>query len=871
MKKLFLLIASLILSFQVFGTEITIEQARQFAEIYLNNNPSFSLKRVSGIELKDAGNIFDRAFFNNSKSKSTSVKNRDIYIFNIGNNNGFIIISGDDAAIPVIGYANSGSIDIGKLPQNMVKWIEGYKQQILYIKANNIQSNEKVKDLWSGKESLVRKNPTSVSPLLSTEWNQAPYVNAQAPFDETYSELTVVGCPATAMAQIMKYWEYPAKGYSFHSYQHNEYGTLSANFGTTFYDWDSMPDTVTGPNDAIATLMYHCGVAVEMNYNVSAEGGSGSYVIKQPSKYPDNKTVENALLTYFGYSSSIEGLVREDYSDNEWEAILKTELDAGRPIQYAGYGRGGHTFVCDGYDTNGYFNMNWGWGGYSDGYFLLEALNPGAGGIGGGGHSYNAGQQALIGIKPPDAQQIYALEIYSDVEIDKSTITYGEGFVVSTNIKNNGTNEFNGDYSAAIFDENDVFIDFVEIKTNNSLNPGNYYTNGLNFTTDGILSLLPGDYYIKITYKPSLGKWDFISASYWDFFTNDSIELEVVNQNTISLYSTINIETNDVYQNSPISVSLDIANYSTTDFLGIFNLSLFSLEGDFITTIEEKLEMSLSINSHYSNGLNFSTNNLDVAPGTYLMALFHQRNEGDYELTGSDSDYTNPIKVIVREAPYQEDTYENNNTIGNSYPFTGNYNNNVFNIETTSSNIHIGSDWDFYSIDLETDYDYAIDIRLNDSFSSSNGISYTLDGLFLYSLDGTNWSDVYDDIMPTTINTSGNKTLYCVVSPYFLGETGSYLLDINIQRSTTLGINEVDEVESFSLYPNPTRNVINFDNSQTNFETLEIHNVLGQSLLKINLDNSNQSNINISEFDSGVYTFKFMKQGMFKTIKVIKN
>jgi hypothetical protein len=125
--------------------------------------------------------------------------------------------------------------------------------------------------------------------------------------------------------------------------------------------------------------------------------------------------------------------------------------------------------------------------------------------------------------------------------------------------------------------------------------------------------------------------------------------------------------------------------------------------------------------------------------------------------------------------------------------------------------------------------------------------------------------------MPTTINTSGNKTLYCVVSPYFLGETGSYLLDINIQRSTTLGINEVDEVESFSLYPNPTRNVINFDNSQTNFETLEIHNVLGQSLLKINLDNSNQSNINISEFDSGVYTFKFMKQGMFKTIKVIKN
>ncbi|GAH70824.1 unnamed protein product, partial [marine sediment metagenome] len=267
----------------------------------------------------------------------------------------------------------------------VIKWLEGYKQQIQFIKRNGIEQTENIRALWNGSVNSLKSPQSSVSPLLTTQWNQAPYVNAKCPYDDSYQELTVTGCPATAMAQIMKYWEYPAKGFGFHSYQHDKYGTLSANFGSTYYDWDAMPNTISSSNDAIATLMYHCGVAVEMNYNVSSEGGSGSYVIKDAlGRYSDNQTVENALPTYFSYDSTIEGLYRIDYSDDDWKAILKAELDASRPIQYAGYGQGGHTFVCDGYDENDYFHMNWGWGGYYDGYFLLDALTPGSGGIGSG-------------------------------------------------------------------------------------------------------------------------------------------------------------------------------------------------------------------------------------------------------------------------------------------------------------------------------------------------------------------------------------------------------------------------------------------------------------------------------------------------------
>lgn len=865
MSKIVLIIAFLILTFHVFGKDVSIEQAMQIAEKFLNSNTAMGLKNASVYEIKDAGDIFQKNYFSNTGLKSAYIQNRDLYAFNLGESGGFVIVSGDDAAIPILGYSETGHINPLEMPQNVLKWLEGYKQQIQFIKANQIEQSEESKTLWNDPANRL-KSAHMVVPLIKTQWNQNPYYNDKCPFDRRYNERTVTGCPATAMAQIMKYWEYPKKGIGFHSYQHKRYGMLSANFSDTYYDWEAMPTKVTSYNDAVATLMYHCGVAVEMEYNVGKEGGSGSQVIIDPTKYRDNFTVENALLTYFGYDSNIKGLYRAGYTDNEWKAILKAELDAGRPIQYAGYGQGGHTFVCDGYDTGDYFHMNWGWGGQDDGYYLLDALEPSNGGTGAGARRYNDGQQALIGIKPPDALQSYELKINDDVTINQTTIAYGEAFEIVTDIKNAGTNIFNGDYCAAIFDINNVFIDSIDTKIGVILNGGYHYTNGISFTTEGMLSLLPGDYNIFICYRPTGGSWNVIKPETGDTGTKYIARLKVINENTLSLYSEMKVQTETIYTNDSLSVWLDVANYDESDFAGSFVLSLYDQNGEYVTTVEEKTNMNLPSNCHYEGGVTFSTDNLEVEPGTYFLALMHQKEGAEDELTGSSGTFINPIKIIVQQAPYEMDMYENNDSISQSFVLTANYANDNAQITTKGSNIHVGNDWDFYAVNLEAGYDYQVDIQLHDTYSGDQENNYSVDGLFLYSLDGVNWSTTYDDGLEGKINAAGNSTLYCIVSPYFLGETGTYLLDFQIERKiVSNNASRLDNAE-ITVYPNPCKDMLTVSGSH--LEDYTLSNLSGQVVKSGQFNNRRM--VDISHLTKGIYLMTITSNGRKQVRKILK-
>lgn len=389
MKKL-LLFLSIVLTFNAFGEKISIEQAKQIAETFITKSNSSNLKSASSLELYDAGDLFA----DNQSDASNS--NREIYAFNIGSNKGFILISGDDAALPVLGYSNAGHINKDSIPSNALDWLEGYKQQILYIQNNNITPTASIKAVWNGQINSLKATQASVEPLLTTHWNQSVYYNDLCPYDEDYQRHTVTGCVATAMAQIMKYWNYPEKGIGSHSYTYGKYGVISANFGETYYDWDAMPNRVFSPNNAVATLMFHCGVAVNMMY--------GPY---SSSAYSNDW--ESALPLYFGYSSSLSYEARSLYNDDEWKAILIGELDALRPIYHRGRSlSSGHAFVCDGYDENYYFHFNWGWGGLYDGYYLNDALNPDS-------RSYNLHQYIFTGIQPPQPTN-YTL-IDDDVEV----------------------------------------------------------------------------------------------------------------------------------------------------------------------------------------------------------------------------------------------------------------------------------------------------------------------------------------------------------------------------------------------------------------------------------------------------------------------
>ena len=335
---------------------------------------------------------------------------RHMYFFVEPNGNGNVILSADDRAIPVLGYSTNTTFDPADLPPHVDSWFRQYDNELEYIIVNELEASEEITDEWSRlikglPEPTERAREKSVSPLLTTQWGQGGpsgtlYNNLCPHSGSTY---TYAGCTAVATAQIMKYWNHPTQGRGSHSYSHGTYGTLSANFGTTTYAWSSMSNSLSSSSTsaqktAIATLLYHVGVACEMDYGIN---GSGASTVSYGLNYA---SAENALTNYFKYSSSAHTVSKSDFTSAEWIALLKSELDAAtpRPILYSGYDTtAGHAFVLDGYDNSNKFHVNWGWTGRYDNYYVMGALNPGTGGAGGNtSGTYNFSNKAVIGIKP---------------------------------------------------------------------------------------------------------------------------------------------------------------------------------------------------------------------------------------------------------------------------------------------------------------------------------------------------------------------------------------------------------------------------------------------------------------------------------------
>ena len=342
----------------------------------------------------------------------------EFYTFSLGENEGFILVSADDCVIPILGYSLESGFEAKNMAPNYREWLQDYEDQIAFCRehssvASTLQTSSPddktpVQEAW---DQLLMEStdpgPSNViyGPLLSTTWDQSPYYNNLCPYDYSENARTVTGCVATAMSQVMKYWNHPTTGYGSNSYTHSTYGTLSANFGTTTYNWSNMPNALTSSSsttqmNAVATLMYHVGVAVNMDYGTGNRGSSASTVSYGSIT---RSSAENAYVTYFKYSPTLHSVYIEDYSQEAWRLLLQNEINNNRPIHYSGRDTsGGHSFVCDGYNsTNGYFHFNWGWGGYCDGYYAIGSLNPSPGGTGGNStHSYNLKNCAIIGIRP---------------------------------------------------------------------------------------------------------------------------------------------------------------------------------------------------------------------------------------------------------------------------------------------------------------------------------------------------------------------------------------------------------------------------------------------------------------------------------------
>lgn len=321
------------------------------------------------------------------------------YIFNISDNRGWVAVSADDRTIPVMSYALTGTYGETNPPESFVFWMNKYENQIAYAIENNLQQPAESYDLWlfySNPYFSPSKSTMAVSPLLGLiKWNQGCYYNAQCPTNVMGDcQRVPTGCVATAMGMIMKYHAYPTHGFSSNSYVHPTYGTQSADFGAATYGWASMPNTATGSNAELAEIMKHCGVSVNMDYNLN---GSGAFL----------DDAVTAFKTYFIYEATYG--MKDLYTDAAWDALLKSNLDLSRPILYGGIDvGGGHAFVCDGYQgsSNDYFHFNWGWDGDYNSYNYLDYLVPGDNLSMG---NYTSYQDAVVNIYPHPATMPVAI------------------------------------------------------------------------------------------------------------------------------------------------------------------------------------------------------------------------------------------------------------------------------------------------------------------------------------------------------------------------------------------------------------------------------------------------------------------------------
>ena len=406
---------------------ITREQARQQALTFMQqHHDTRMLSAVEGQQKLGA-------------RRMASPQQADAYyVFNRGINEGFIIISGDDAtAESVLGYCDSGAFDYEQMPPNMLEWLEGYARQIEALSSQACPSSQA-----NLAPHRVATHPT-IPQLMSSKWNQGSPYNDSCPLYFSFGR-SVTGCVATAYAQILYYHrekmvtETQAAMPAYTTYTtHETYGNLHVNGipkGSPI-DWDNMRDTYSGnetalQKKAVADLMHYCGVGVKMDYT-SSSSGAQSY------------EVYNSLRNYFGFGSNVRYVSYEMItSDDAWDELVYNELAEGRPFYISGANsEGGHAFVGDGYDGNRRYHINWGWGGASDGYYYLNSLTPGQQGIGGSSDGYNAYREVIIGIEPENYSE-KALS-FTDATARRlcteafdqngdGTLTYGEAAMVTS-------------------------------------------------------------------------------------------------------------------------------------------------------------------------------------------------------------------------------------------------------------------------------------------------------------------------------------------------------------------------------------------------------------------------------------------------------
>lgn len=488
----------LLLSFFIFcissisalSEEISLDKARQIAESFFDSRPL--TRSVSSVDLKM---VWDGSA-PNVKSGSEAPP---FYVFDNASGPGFVIVAGDDAAKQILGYSFENEFVSENMPSNIKGWMDGIAKSVYMARENP-----------AAYKTLPASTGDVVLKLETAKWNQdAPYNNL-CPLDGT--KRSVTGCVATAVAICMRYHEWPDAGT----------GTIPAYVTSTKkisvpsitlgyeYDWDNMPlkysrfGNTEAEKQAVARLMADCGAMLEMDYTADA---SGAWTEQIPVK----------MHQYMKYDLSAGSYSRGVYSDEEWHLMLQKELNENGPVIYSGSTEDvGHAFILDGYTTENYYSLNWGWGGSCDGYFTLDALNPVNQGIGGSEGAFSRYQSAILNVKKeqggrPEVRAVYA--VYNNVyglEADRESFEPGVPFKIATGLMVNASSmDYTGYIGFAVADRNMEVKELIGRFEVQNLPPNyGYYFRELELKFSEELNV--GDQLIGVIWDEANSRWQQI-------------------------------------------------------------------------------------------------------------------------------------------------------------------------------------------------------------------------------------------------------------------------------------------------------------------------------------------------------------------------
>ncbi|MCR5050782.1 MAG: C10 family peptidase [Paludibacteraceae bacterium] len=542
--------------------------------------------------------------------------------FAVNTGDSYVLVSADDRMPEVLGYSDKGAFDPENMSPALQYWLACYEEAASAMESDSYAA-------------AAPRATAAVAPLMKSQWSQSdPYYRQTPTYDAKGYYHCVTGCVATAMAQVMYYHKYPEKGKGSHSYSWvcddpvGKSATLSVNFGNTTYDWANMTDTykfqsyTTKQANAVATLMYSCGVAVDMNYG---ENGSGAQTQKVPA----------ALNKYFGYDANYQRIRKDMYSPDSLNSIIAAELVAKRPVLVSGSNdKGGHAFVCDGADGQGYFHINWGWAGSNDGYYLLSLLTPtGKQGTGGTDKGYNKNTAFYIGLQPAKSNSPKAIPQIATTTIsfsNESSFSRSSTFSASiAKFQNYGLTDFDGSYGVALMDKNGKQVVAVLKQANRSLAANYYVSSALSLSSISIpSSIAAGVYRLCVVYKDANYNWMPMLCTAGEYYRTIELTSSKVifhpndwKGNVAGLPGTLN-------KDNAIEWSSDMTWYNSSFFdFGPTDAPNLDRWAEWSVQISKAGEYSIDVTGYYTNGHQWQLELINGDAEIYKTASSHKTGE----------------------------------------------------------------------------------------------------------------------------------------------------------------------------------------------------------------------------------------------------